>query len=57
MSLEAWQEFRQGEKVREIRLICTECGKPAQGNASWSDGSGELCNKCAEEDQKAAPNP
>jgi hypothetical protein len=55
MSLEAWQAFRQGETVREIRLICTECGCPAQGNASWTDGSGEVCDKCVEEDQKAEP--
>lgn len=43
-------EFRQGEIVRDIKLICTECGKKAQGNHSWTDGSGEMCDECAAND-------
>lgn len=45
-------EFRQGETVREIKLVCTECKGKAEGNHSWTDGSGEICDKCAEEDEK-----
>ena len=44
---EAWLEFRRGENPREPRLICTECGRRAEGNCSWTDGSGEICDKCA----------
>lgn len=47
-------EFRAAERVISIRLICTECGKPAQGNASWTDGSGEICDACVEKDEKSA---
>lgn len=46
-------EFRQGEREVHIHLTCTECGKSAEGNHSWTDGSGELCDKCVEEDDKA----
>lgn len=46
-------EFRQGERDIRIRLTCTECKKPAEGNHSWVDGSGEICDKCAEEDEKS----
>jgi len=41
-------EFRAGERAVTPRLICTECGKAAQGNASWTDGSGEICDACVE---------
>ena len=44
-------EFRAAERVISIRLICTECGKPAQGNASWTDGSGEICDACIAKDK------
>lgn len=47
-------EFRAGERVISIRLICTECGKRAQGNASWTDGSGEICDTCVEKDQNSS---
>lgn len=46
-------EFRMGERDVDIRLTCTECGGRAEGNCSWSDGSGELCDKCVAEDQAA----
>ena len=49
-------EFRAGERVVTIKLICTECGKPAQGNHSWTDGSGEICDGCVEQDEKS-PSP
>lgn len=43
-------EFRAGERDINPRLTCTECGGPAQGNASWTDGSGEICDSCTERD-------
>jgi len=46
-------EFMKGERVIDPKLVCTECGKPAQGNASWTDGSGEICDACLEKDQDA----
>lgn len=39
-------EFRAGERVVSVSLCCTECGGSAQGNASWADGSGEICDAC-----------
>ena len=55
-------EFRAGERVRENVLVCTECGKRAEGNASWADGSGDLCDACvaadeAYEEDKATAGP
>ena len=44
-------EFRKLERDREPRLICTECGGPAEGNCSWTDGSGEICDKCVRFDE------
>jgi hypothetical protein len=49
MSYEGWLAFRQGENPRPIVLTCTECGGKAEGNRSWSDGSGEICDKCGKE--------
>ena len=46
-------DFMRGERVVDIKLTCTECGKPAQGNASWNDGSGEICDDCLAKDQDA----
>lgn len=46
-------EFRQGERVVSIHLTCTECGGRAEGEHSWADGSGDICNKCVEEDEKS----
>lgn len=43
-------EFMAGERVITIHLICTECGKPAQGNHSWTDGSGSICDDCVAKD-------
>lgn len=43
-------EFRQGERVLAVRRTCTECGKGAEGNHSWSDGSGDICDRCADAD-------
>lgn len=48
-------EFMAGERVYTIRLICTECGKAAQGNCSWTDGSGEICDDCVAKDQASTP--
>lgn len=45
-------EFMAGERVIDIPLVCTECGKQAQGNHSWCDGSGDICDKCVEKDEK-----
>ncbi len=39
-------EFRAGERETHISLKCTECGGKAEGNVSWTDGSGEVCDKC-----------
>lgn len=50
-SFEAWLEFRRHESASDPILICTECGGKAEGNASWVDGSGEICDKCVEKDQ------
>ncbi len=44
------------ENPKEILLICTECGGVAEGNASWTDGSGEICNLCAA-NQESSPDP
>lgn len=43
---EAWQNFRDGEKVISVHLECTECGGKAEGNSRWCDGSGEICDAC-----------
>lgn len=45
-------EFRQGERDVDMHYTCTECGGKAEGNCSWTDGSGEICDKCVEEDEK-----
>lgn len=47
-------EFRAGERVVSVKLCCTECGGRAQGNHSWTDGSGEICDACAEADERGA---
>lgn len=44
-------EFRAGERVTTIRLVCTECGGKAEGNSSWCDGSGEICDACVAKDE------
>lgn len=46
-------EFRAGENPKEIKLTCTECHGPAEGNVSWTDGSGEVCDKCDSDMMKA----
>lgn len=45
-TLEDWLSFRQGENLPTPKLTCTECGGEAEGEVSWSDGSGEVCLKC-----------
>jgi hypothetical protein len=45
-SLEAWLDFRKGENPKPVKLVCTECGGNAEGNCSWTDGTGEICNAC-----------
>lgn len=50
-------EFRAGERVREPRLICTECGGRAEGNHEWTDGSGEICDRCVAADELPVVNP
>lgn len=47
-------EFRMGERDVDPKLECTECGGPAEGDHSWTDGSGEICNACAEKDGMVA---
>jgi hypothetical protein len=47
-------EFRAGERVISVKLYCTECGGRAQGNASWTDGSGEICDACVERDREVS---
>ncbi len=44
-------EFRVGEIPVPVRLTCTECGGLAEGNCSWTDGSGEVCDKCVRKDK------
>lgn len=41
-------EFRQLERAPALKVFCTECECEAQGNCSWTDGSGEICDACAE---------
>jgi hypothetical protein len=43
-------EFRQGENPHDSKLTCTECGGVAEGEHSWTDGSGEICNACVAAD-------
>lgn len=45
-TLETWLAFRAGENPPTIHYTCTECGGKAEGNCSWADGSGEVCDKC-----------
>lgn len=47
-------EFRAGERVVSVKICCTECGGPAEGNHSWTDGSGHICDACVEADERAA---
>jgi hypothetical protein len=47
-------EFRQGERETPIKLTCTECGGKAEGNHSWADGSGEICDQCVKQDEKVS---
>lgn len=50
MNLEIWTDFCRGERVDNTpSKPCTECGKPAECYASWDDGSGDICEKCCEE--------
>lgn len=44
---DSWNEFRRNENPKPCKLVCCECGKPAQGNVSCDDG--EICDKCDEE--------
>ena len=53
MTLDAWLAHRDGERVRDVKLVCTECGGTAEGNCSWTDGSGEICDSCVEQDELA----
>ncbi len=47
-----FREFLRNESRKDPKYICTECGKEAEGNHSWSDGEGEICDKCAEETEE-----
>lgn len=51
-NLETWIAFRRHETDFAPRLTCCECGKPAQGNASFDDG-GELCDACVKASDEA----
>jgi hypothetical protein len=44
-------EFRANERVIEVKLCCTECEGLAEGNHSWTDGSGEICDACVAADE------
>jgi hypothetical protein len=46
-------DFMRGERVAEIAPKCTECGKAAEGNHSWADGSGEICDACLEKQEQS----
>lgn len=48
-------EFRAGERVVEVKLCCTECEGVAEGNHSWTDGSGEICDACVAADEASHP--
>lgn len=54
MSFEDWNAFRQGEIVRDVKLVCCECCGPAEGNVSFNETKEELCDSCAEQDELAA---
>ena len=43
-------EFMLGERVVDPKLVCTECGGRAEGNSSWCDGSGDICDRCVKKD-------
>lgn len=47
-------EFRAGERDRGCRLLCCDCGKPAEGNVTCDDG--ELCDACHAEDMSEPMN-
>lgn len=47
---QAWIEFRRNENAVSAKLICCECGKPAQGNVYGENG--EICDDCHEQGQK-----
>ena len=47
-------EFRAGERDLDVELCCTECGGRAEGNPSWTDGSGEICDSCVAADEAAS---
>jgi len=47
-------DFMRGERSIDVKLVCTECGKRAEGNHSWVDGSGEICDKCVAADNGVA---
>lgn len=49
-SFEAWNEFRRGEIVRPVKLVCCDCGGPAEGNVTCEiDGvQHHVCNACHE---------
>ena len=44
--LEAWLAFRRGENPPDIKLVCCDCGKQAEGNVTCDDG--EICDACDE---------
>lgn len=46
-SFEDWNDFRRNENPKPCKLICCECGKPAEGNVSCEDG--DICDKCHKE--------
>ena len=43
---------RSGERERTVRLICCDCGKPAEGSVSCDDG--EICDACHGRDIESA---
>jgi hypothetical protein len=43
-------EFRAGERDRGSRLLCCDCGEPAEGNITCDDGN--ICDACHEACQR-----
>lgn len=57
---EAWIAFRKGEQVDRRANTCTECRRPIPETddcIEWQDGSGFICEKCADANEAAADDP
>lgn len=45
-------EFRAGEQPLADDTVCAECGGSADAYASFDDGSGWVCRRCCERDER-----